>query len=66
MRFRYGASAPGDPRRGGSAENWLRNANYFTCILGLNMKRRIATQYVFHTAQAHLVTHEGVDHKKTC
>ena len=65
IRFPYGASTTGDPRTGGSPENWLRKANCFTCILGLNMRRCIATQYVFHTAQAHQVTHEGVGHQKT-
>ena len=59
------AHAPGDPRRGGSLENWYGKTNCITCILGLNMRRCSATQYVSHTARAHQVTHEGVGHQKT-
>ena len=44
MRFPYGASTTGDPRTGGSPENWLRKTNCFTCIVGFNMRRCIATQ----------------------
>eukprot|EP00959_Pyramimonas_sp_CCMP1952_P400859 8399679-Pyramimonas_sp.AAC.1 len=54
ISFRYGASTQGDPRSGGSPENWWRKTSCFTCILGLNMRRRTATQYVLPTAQAHL------------
>ena len=61
--FSYGARTPGDPRSGGSPEYWFGKTDCSTCILGLNIKRRIATQYVSHTARAHQVTHEGVGHQ---
>ena len=58
IRNPCGARTPGDPRRSGSPENWLgRTRKCSTCMLGRNMKRCSATQYVSHAARAHQVTH---------
>ena len=34
----WGAHRTGDPHAGGSPENWVGKTNWFTCILGLNMR----------------------------
>ena len=52
MRFPCGTRTSGDPRRGGSPERGLGTTKCFTCSLGRNTRRCIATAYETHAARA--------------